>query len=258
MSKVMKHLKKAPIITSDNEPKKAQSSTGIDFNLDRIIGDLPQPMFGQDTRNWSTNREEVRGSGQVAKSNTVKVTGIQPTELSKDYVEINKNDIQSLPTNTYIRYIDKTGTIKPGGKLKKITIEPDETKIMVGKYNIASKKYFMWTIKLSDIKKLYKFVPSSSGEPRPAKQSIPSATPVGAPADNDVEGGHDPGEPEPSAEPTSIEQKLGDKLLFNDSDILRQKILVLETDVAKVMTEQQKMLTVLRRLHDAVMELKSR
>ena len=110
------------------------------FALDEVLERLPQ--------------------NNVIKSKSRPTTGGAQAKLSSNYIEVKKNKLSEVPTGTYMRYFDSEGNLKPGGgKFKSVGQNAEgESIVTLGNFNASTKKYYVWTVKLADISKIYKYV----------------------------------------------------------------------------------------------------
>lgn len=203
------------------------------FDLDTVLSNLPVPK----QTNFTDLSQQSKSKKHSANSN----------KLSSNYVEIKKSNLNSIPIGTYLRYFDADGNLKPGGgKLKSLGQNAEgESIITFGNFNASTKKYYVWNVKLTDVSKIYKYVKeagqnSAKGEPG---QSQPSQS--------------QPSQFQQQFKPIQTEEEkiisqLGDKMLFNDTDSLKQKIDSLEIEIQRISTDLKKIFILVQRLHTAV------
>lgn len=211
--------------------------TSSNFNLDDIISKLPDE---------GAKKPGISFGGQAT----------TPGELSSSYVEVKKSDVTSLPKETYVRYADASGVLKPGGgKIKSIEHTPDgDVMVKIGKYNVSTKKYFMWSFKLSEVSKVYRFVPPATSTTKQnagvsSSSSNNSFTP-GAYNSNSSMPSVSPGQPiPPSTEEDRIINQLGDKMLFDDAEMLTQRLNMVEASVQKLEEDLKKIFILVKRIY---------
>jgi hypothetical protein len=193
------------------------------FDLDKILSSLP--VNNNDNLVQSSNKSSV--SGGAAKTNT----------LSDKYVEVSLDNIGDLPVGTYIRYKDADGNLKPGGgRVKELVSDKGGAPaIKLYSYNGRLKKSFVWTVKVGNISHLYRYVRDETAQ---LLKSVTKTTPS---LNNELKSGE-----------SDILDQLGNKMLFNDNEMLKQKIDTLEAEVAKLSADQKKMFMVIKRLHNIV------
>ncbi len=201
------------------------------FNLDAIIRALPENIEPEIIDNEPKQAPESKAT---KKKTSAKNTAY---ELSDRYVEIPKSALPDLPVDTYIKYRDSDGNLKPmGGKYKELyTSSSGEQIIRLVRYNKYTKKSFVWTVKIPKISKIYKYVDDPSSAKPKSYIDEPRET--------------EPRKDEPQTEEDKILNQLGNKMLFNDNDMLKQKIDTLEAEVAKLAADQKKMFTVIKRMY---------
>jgi hypothetical protein len=199
------------------------------FDLDKIL-ESPQPavIYGSATK-----------SSKVPKSNA----DAGAPDLSK-YTEVDKSQWMTLPSNTYIRYIDTEGAWRPGGRVKSIKADTDGNAFVVGKYNMFLKKFTMWNIKFANVTKLYRMIEADKSTPKPA------TNPVGPPVTvvhSEAMGG---AAHKPETTEDQILGQLGNKILFEDGDMLRHKVEALESEIQRMGDDQKNLLTLIKRLYN--------
>jgi hypothetical protein len=206
------------------------------FNLDVILSDLP------------TNAPQYtsRPSGQTA------VTG-GANELSDKYIEVSKDKIKDIPVDTYIRYKDADGNLKPGGgRIKEILSNPkgeDVMKLLV--FNAKIRKYYPYLVNLDKVSKIYRYVKDNDTTAVVKKQTAPKKNVSQVSKSKDDSSFS---ESEPISEEEHILNQLGDKMLFNDNELLKQKISILEAEVDKLINDQKKLFIFVKRLHSAIVQ----
>ena len=202
-----------------------------DFNLDDIVASLPTAGSG-----------EVSGGGNKTTKAAVHVA--IPDDISQ-YTEISKSAWLNIPTNTYIRYVDQNGKWRPGARLKSIRQAPDGGyAFSIGKFNPGVNKFVGWKVPFSNVATLYK-LKNDVGAPtksKPAKIAVvvpPNISPeVMLQVDN----------PKQSNEEQILGQ-LGNKLLFEDGEIIRHKVEGLEAEVHRIGEDLTALVTLIKRVY---------
>lgn len=218
-------------------PKKSTksdtASINVNFDLDNIISELPQPDISGGKGNKTTANSAKPVKAYAASTDA-------PLDM-ENYTEINKAGWMSIPVDTYIRYIDTDGKWRPGARLKSIRQNPDGTNsFVIGKFNPFIKKYTKWNVPFNNVSELYKMHENVSKEVKMPKIINPNVAPevVAAPS-NDKE----------SAE-EQILGKLGNKLLFDDGEIMRHKVEGLEAEVQRMSEDLKNLLTLIKRIYN--------
>lgn len=214
------------------------------FALDEVLEQLPQ------TSN-SLYRPKTKTGKSISSGSQVK--------LSDKYVEVKKNQLSSVPIGTYLRYIDSDGNLKPGGgKLKSVGENAEgENVVTLNNFNMSTKKYYVWSVKLTDISKIYRYVKDSQElkESKEAKERNSIQSTVKQKNVSDPRPNQDQ-EPEPEPEPETAEEQilsqLGNKMLFNDNELLKQKVDSLELEVHRIDTDLKKIFMLVKRIHAVV------
>lgn len=210
------------------------------FALDEVLEQLPQ-----------TSNSLYRPKTKTGKS----ISGGSQAKLSDKYVEVKKNQLSSVPIGTYLRYIDSDGNLKPGGgKLKSIGENAEgENVVTLNNFNMSTKKYYVWSVKLTDISKIYRYVKDSQElkESKEAKERNSIQSTVRQKNVSDSTPNQDQ-EPEPETVEEQILSQLGNKMLFNDNELLKQKVDSLELEVHRIDTDLKKIFMLVKRIHAVV------
>ncbi len=209
------------------------SSTNI-FSLDNILADLP-----------GKNSSDI--SGGLVKKNV-------STSLSDNYIEIDKNALTDVATGTYVRYYDGNGVLKPGGgKIKNILHNSDGDKVLVlTNYNVANKRLFVWNVPFSNISKIFKH----TGKNKKVKAKPGAKNEQRAPQKQNIDLPEEPEQSVDNEPPVSLEDdilnQIGGKMLFNDGEMLRQKVDALENDLKRMDSDLKKLFVLVKRLYTNV------
>lgn len=172
-------------------------------------------------------------------------TGGAQAKLSSNYIEVKKNKLSEVPTGTYMRYFDSDGNLKPGGgKFKSVGQNAEgESIVTLGNFNASTKKYYVWTVKLADISKIYKYVKDSD-----TNESTPAQTSTVRTEE------HKETIKKPETEEEQIISQIGNKMLFNDNELLKQKIDSLELEVQRIDTDLKKIFVLVKRVYARVFQ----
>lgn len=146
-------------------------------------------------------------------------------KILQSYVEIPKSTWGDIELDTYIRYIGMDGQLKTGARIKNITEQPDGSlSISLCRRSFGSKKGYFWTANTSKINKIYRFI-----DRKEDKKGGESGSYTGAANSNVVNN------PPPNhTNGNDLLDKIGEKLLFEDAETLRNKIDTFDTRLQKV------------------------
>jgi len=186
------------------------------YNLDEIIPQLNTAYTG--STNYAGNNEYTGNNnytGGSEKKEKTNKTGTAQHMNMENYVEVPKTSWSQLPKDTYVRYIDKDGKVRAGGKVKSINLDNGETVMSLGKYNVSLKKFFMWKVKFRNISKLYKY--NNTNTTDPVQQIVQKSEKKEYETDED-----------------NIMNQLGNKLLFEEGDLLKQEIESVKGDIKRL------------------------
>lgn len=204
----------------------------VSFELDDIIGGLPQPTFA------------VAGGKPTKHSGTTQLAEI--TSDMDSYVEINKTGWMSVPVDTYIRYTDQEGKWRPGARVKSIKQNTDGSYAFeVGKFNPFIKKYTKWRVPFNNIAILYKLKDDNRLNTEPRAPRIIATT---APANISPEVTGAAGDSRESNEQQILGQ-LGNKLLFEDGEMIRHKVEGLEAELQRMNEDLKSLVTLIKRIY---------
>ncbi len=205
------------------------------FDLDKIIDKLPTASGG------NLNARKPGKSGGANKATA---------KLSKNYVEVNKANLGELSTDTYLRYIDTEGNLKPGGgKFRSLGQNNDGEPILnLSNFNVSTKKYYLWNVKLNEISKIFRYVKDGDSHEMPSVQSKQSTSTANT-ANTDI-----PNTPTLTTEEDQIISQLGNKMLFSDNDMLKQKVDAMEVSIERLDADLKKVFTLVKRLYKTVFQ----
>lgn len=191
------------------------------FALDEVLERLPQ--------------------NNVIKSK-FRATGGAQAKLSNNYIEVKKNKLSEVPAGTYMRYFDSEGNLKPGGgKFKSVGQNAEgESIVTLGNFNSSTKKYYVWTVKLADISKIYKYVKDTTTNTN--KTTLAQTSSARSEESKEII-------KKPETEEEQIMSQIGNKMLFNDNELLKQKIDSLELEVQRIDTDLKKIFVLVKRIH---------
>lgn len=145
------------------------------FSLDTILKEIDP----EDTKKITPEKEKVKNINM------------------NNYVEIPKEDWNSIPINTYIRY-KENNVIQSGGKVASIA---PNVSITLNIYAFRYRRYTPKIVSFSNMTNIYKFVKNE-------KPEKPKAEPVETPI-----------------------SQLGDKLLFTNNESLKEEIDILKKEI---------------------------
>jgi hypothetical protein len=149
--------------------------------------------------NTTNNNSNEKRKLQNKKGNKINIRNDTQKNINMDnYIEIPKEEWNTIPLNTYIRY-KENNTIQQGGKIINVT---SNTSITITLYIYTYRKHVTKTILFSDITAIYKFIKK----------------------DNAIQSN------EPQEQTSSISQ-LGDKILFNNNETLKEEIDILKKEI---------------------------
>ena len=155
------------------------------------------------------------------------------TTLSDKYVELDFTNLNKSHIGAYVRYYDAAGNLAPGGwKIKEI----DNTGILLHNYASKIKKYFKKRVKYSDISKLYKY----HDPDRKIITKDSAITTLQQPNTQTNDGEKD------------IISQIGDKMLFNDTEVLKQKIEMLDGEIQRIDSDVKKIFIMVKKVYLAV------
>lgn len=180
------------------------------YNLDEIIPQLNTAYTGSTA--YAENTPYTGGLEKKEKTNKPSAT---PHMNMENYTEVPKTSWSQLQKDTYVRYIDKDGKVRAGGRIKSIASDNGETVMNLGKYNVSLKKFFVWKVKFSNISKLYKY--NNTTTTTPVQQIVQNS-----------------GKKEYETEEDNIMNQLGNKLLFEEGDLLKQEIESVKGDIKRL------------------------
>ena len=240
------------------------------FDLDTILAALPtantyetQIIGGnqQETKDiFSTDYIQHAPISTNSSFKTKRQYNKKPIEANSNYIEISKDKLAELPRDTYIRYIDNNGITKPGGgKFQAIGQNNiGEPAINLARYDALSKRFFTWSVKLSEISKIYKYIKTKPTEVNSSNSNAPTNAqfnmyPPIANVPFSTTNLHSIQEPKTyTSEEDKIISQLGDKMLFNDSELIKQKVDLLEVEVHRIDEDLKKVFVLVKRIYKKV------
>lgn len=202
----------------------------VSFDLDTIVSALPQPT-------------QILGAGKSSRPN--KSQGTSAPDDMASYTEINKSSWLSIPVDTYIRYIDQSGNWRPGARVKSVKQDPSGgNSFVIGKFNPFIKKFTKWSVPFSNIATLYKL----KDDVKQVSDSKPIKLITTTPQNISPEVAAQITNPAESNEEQILGQ-LGNKLLFEDGEMIRHKVDGLEADVQRMSEDIRKLGIIMKRLY---------
>lgn len=236
-------------MSAKNKLKKTNTSN-VDFNLDNILNSLPRPS--------SENHVVSESSGGTEKKGRKMPPSVLPPEdhsrILRNYTEVSKASWLQIPVHTYVRYIDKNNMLHQGGKLKCFSKSASGTSTLMEliKYNHVNRKRIVIKIDLEKTSSIWKL----NDRPKKTETVAPSA-PIaqgGQPASLDPDEQFEIDselvvEAKPLSREDEVLHKLGNKLLFEEGDMLKQKVENLESEVFRLNEEMKKIFILVKRLY---------
>jgi hypothetical protein len=176
------------------------------FDLDEKINNIMSKQGGKDTLK------------HINETNTINNTTPNNVNILKNYTEVSKDMWSRLEPGTYIRYIKLDGTLKSGGRIKSIE-QSDNGSLSISIQKFRGKLHpLLWKVNSNSISKIYKLKNERITNGGVEQQgSLQSQTQM-----------------QPQPQSNTLLDQLGDKFLFDDKDILRKKIEMLESKVNKL------------------------
>lgn len=154
------------------------------FSLDTILKEID-------------NTDKSNIDNTIDETKTTKKKNNKKTTINmNNYKEIPKEEWNSIPLGTYIRY-KENNIIQQGGKITNIV---NNTSITINKYNYFRRKYNTKTIMFNDITNIYRYIKNE-------QQITDQKT-----TDTNL------------SDPATPMSQLGDKLLFNNNESLKDEI----------------------------------
>lgn len=170
--------------------------------------------------------QQISGGASQKSKKSAKPTA----EALKNYVEIPKSALADN-IGAYIRYLEPDGNLKPGGgKIKAV----DDADVTLSNFQFATKKFFVWKVPLTGISKVYKHMKDAK-ETKDTKETTHTVQTIPAEEHKSVE--------------DQIMSAIGTKVLFNDTDMLHQKISKLENDMQRIDEDLKKVFILVKRLY---------
>lgn len=215
---------------AESKAEYVPPAPAVDFDLDKIVESLPQ--------------SNTMTGGATSKPKKT----ITPSSVSddiNDYIEINKTTWKNIPVDTYIRYFDHEGAWRPGARVKSIKENPDgSSSFVVGKFNPFIRKFTKWNIPFNNIATLYRLKDDAkvTGGARPLK--VTTTVPQNISPEVAVQISN----PRESNEEQILGQ-LGNKLLFEDGEIIRHKVEGIEAEVQRMNEDLKSLVVLIKRLY---------
>jgi hypothetical protein len=214
-------------------PRSGSNAKRSLFDLDNKVSGLAHQGTSERGYLRPGNNNIVGGKGKSKPATVVvdedekQVTPSDSDPLSR-YVEVPSSAWKSLPIGTYVRY-QSGGELKAGAKLNgKIAGANGQDVFKFIKFIAGSKKPMFWSTNVSAIEKLYKFVGNQdNNEVADANAAI-------------SESNTDPRQ--------ELMGKLGDKLLFDDADLIRKKGESNERRIEQLETNLKSMIVLVKQL----------
>jgi len=190
------------------------------FNLDKIIQELPEPDYTSDIE---VPKKPKKTSGS--------------SELNSKYEEVPLTDISEILPGTSIKYKDSEGKIQTAGKFDSVNGD-----VCNFNFFLATKRiYVPKKVKIADMKKIFKYLPTEGKLPGETIKKKDSESQADTKSQASVKTTRNTQE--------DILSQIGNKVLFNDTELMNQRIIKLEADVEKIHSDMKKMFTLIKRLY---------
>lgn len=208
------------------------SKEPVSFELDNILKKLP------DVPSLSGNQPRLPKTAYKQKyitDNSEQSTSYMAGP-NENYIEVAKKDWRSLePKKTFIRYYDKKGEWRAGGRIQEYFTEG----IKIGK--MANGQWRSWIIKFDNIAKLYKYI---AKDPEPMeKQPVQTTDDL-----TKIIGGT-------LTQEEKMMNDLGGKILFGPSvEDLTKRIEVLERECSNYKSEIKKITDITKNIWNILLK----
>lgn len=244
-----------------------------DYNLEEIISEMNEitNMYSVNNRHviehktGGDNTSENNTQAVAKKGNTAKNKYTKGTQGNKKYYPIDTNNYSeiprlqwnSIPTNTYIRWADKDGNGRNGGKIYGISTENGESLLMLSKYNTAMGRNFHWKVKMGEISKIYKYI----GQDNRQKNTVGGNNQTGnnqtnnrtnqnnSTANDNIDHNENKSINNTSNDGDDFMSQLGGKLLFDEGDLLKREIETLKNDVKRIDENMITMFAMIKKIY---------
>ena len=238
------------------------------FDLDAVVGKMLEKANNIKSNIYSSDNSQYATGGKTSRTNAnkskkkptsngrkdfiegdideAKIASVAAQDyenILKSYTEIPIAGWRGIPLGTYIRYINFEGILKTGGTVKKITEESDNSITLSITKSGGGKKFMHWTINSAKISKIYRY----SKPNKEKKMSKKDARGGGAGTSASFDGINDGA----SKAETAILSQLGDKLLFDDSETIKNRLDMLETRAQRLEQDLKKVFILVKRLYDS-------
>lgn len=213
------------------------------FDLDNIISEPGSETGGRSFRGAGSDITSVvssrynknsKSAKASAKSSSVsEESGIkEPTDVYEQnkiltrYLEIPKQSWSSIPPDTYVRYIDDTSALKAGGRIKNIIPDGNFLYITINRKSRYSRTNGDIALDSRKIQRLFKFIDDkvTGGSTEQSNQTSSAASPA-----------------------MSMSQ-LNEKILFDEKNIISDRITEVEARITKIETSIQQIIRIIKQM----------
>jgi hypothetical protein len=226
------------------------------FNLDRIVGDLVNQDI-EHTYSEHTRRTGGSNTPVVRRSTKKYIPPEDPEQHAKilvSYSEIPRHAWSTIPLKTYVRYMTNDKELKTGARLKEIFKEPN------GHFTFTFRKFsrgrtLVWTSSSKDMLAIYKLRDDKQYKKKiknnltdrvtGGRSTVPSNTHDELQLSNrNTEHQSD------SSQNMSALGRLGDKLLFDDSSTVINRLEMIESKVQKIEQDLKRLFLLVKRMYE--------
>ena len=207
------------------------------FNLDEIIN---KKLDNTNQQTVSSIKSDIKKSIKK-KSNETDISSKDTPKTLEKYMEVPRSAWSSLPSNTYIRYVNSNdGELKSGGRI--LEINNGDTN---GEYVFKLVKYIgrtvIWYVSTKIISKIYRLKPEYLFEKNTKMSEKKGGT-------TDTSVANQQSTKNESAEVTTLTE-IGNKILFNDNDVLSKRIDTIELRIEKIENNLQKIFNMVKTIY---------
>jgi hypothetical protein len=226
------------------------------FNLDRIVGDL----INKDIEHtYSEHPRRTGGSNAsiIRESRKKIILPEDPKQHAKilnSYSEIPRHAWSTIPLKTYIRYMTNENKLKTGARIKEIFKEPN------GHFTFTFRKFssgrtLIWTSSSKDMLAMYKLRDDKQYTKKNKNNLTDRITGGRSTVTNNKQGddihlSHEVNNQNSSSQSMSALEKLGDKLLFDDSSTVINRLEMVELKVQKIDQDLKRVFLLVKRMYE--------
>lgn len=232
------------------------SSNSNTFDLDAIVSSK-FPINVESKVNYNT---QYNGAG-FAGGNTTRINnrsasnsavqrpanGRSIEELLAKYNEVPRDAWHDLKKGDYIRYKNEKGELKPGGTVRSIINNPDNT-ISIQLFKKMGAKFANFAINASKTQNIYLFDKQYSSY-QPNQQQSDQAD--NRQAQQHVQGGNAQDNQQKKSHQEKLLVQLGDKLLSDDGESLKNRLDAQEVRTQRIEQDLKKLFLLVKKMYDA-------